>query len=209
MDNRLRIVVVADDPLLRASFRQMLERSIDLEVVGETSAESLAEEHSEYEVILWDLGWGDESTQASLERLLEASETGVPVVALVAQETTAVEARSAGAMGILEREVGEDLIMAALRSATAGLLTIDPNLVDDLLPSRVAVTSSEFEQLTPRELEVLQALANGLTNRAIAVELAVSEHTVKFHVNSILRKLGVQSRTEAVVHATRLGLILL
>lgn len=209
MDNRLRIVVVADDPLVRASFRQMLERSIDLEVVGETSAESLAEEHSEYEVILWDLGWGDENTQASLERLLEASETGVPVVALVAQETTAVEARSAGAMGILEREVGEDLIMAALRSATAGLLTIDPNLVDDLLPSRVAVTSSEFEQLTPRELEVLQALANGLTNRAIAVELAVSEHTVKFHVNSILRKLGVQSRTEAVVHATRLGLILL
>ena len=65
------------------------------------------------------------------------------------------------------------------------------------------------QELTPRELEVLQLLAEGLANKAIALQLDISEHTVKFHVNAILAKLGVQSRTQAVVRATRLGLIIL
>jgi DNA-binding NarL/FixJ family response regulator len=65
------------------------------------------------------------------------------------------------------------------------------------------------EPLTPREMEVLQRLAEGLTNKAIAQELGISEHTIKFHVNAIMGKLHAQSRTEAVVRATRLGLILL
>jgi two-component system nitrate/nitrite response regulator NarL len=65
------------------------------------------------------------------------------------------------------------------------------------------------EDLTPRELEVLQLLAEGLPNKAIGLRLSISEHTVKFHVNAILGKLGAQSRTDAVVRATRLGLIIL
>jgi DNA-binding NarL/FixJ family response regulator len=65
------------------------------------------------------------------------------------------------------------------------------------------------EDLTPRELEVLGLLAEGLPNKAIGLRLGISEHTVKFHVNAVLGKLGAQSRTEAVVRATRLGLILL
>jgi DNA-binding NarL/FixJ family response regulator len=65
------------------------------------------------------------------------------------------------------------------------------------------------EELTPRELEVLQQLAEGLANKAIAQRLGISEHTVKFHVNAIMGKLGVQSRTAAVVRATRLGLVVL
>jgi two-component system nitrate/nitrite response regulator NarL len=65
------------------------------------------------------------------------------------------------------------------------------------------------EELTPRELEVLRLMAEGLPNKTVALRLGISEHTVKFHVNAILGKLGVSSRTEAVVHATRLGLILL
>jgi DNA-binding NarL/FixJ family response regulator len=63
------------------------------------------------------------------------------------------------------------------------------------------------EELTPRETEVLQLLADGLTNKAIAQRLGISDHTVKFHVNAVLGKLGAQSRTEAVVRATRLGLL--
>ena len=66
-----------------------------------------------------------------------------------------------------------------------------------------------IESLTPRESEVLQLLAQGMPNKQIALELAISEHTVKYHVNAILGKLGAQSRTEAVVRATRAGLILL
>jgi DNA-binding NarL/FixJ family response regulator len=68
---------------------------------------------------------------------------------------------------------------------------------------------SPIEELTPRELAALRLLAEGLPNKTIALRLGISEHTVKFHVNAILGKLGVASRTEAVVRATRLGLILL
>ena len=76
-------------------------------------------------------------------------------------------------------------------------------------PSPDPATDALIEPLTPREIEVLHLLAEGMTNRAIAQRLEISEHTVKFHVNAILGKLGAQSRTDAVVRATRLGVILL
>jgi len=77
------------------------------------------------------------------------------------------------------------------------------------LITAVSPLTLPIEDLTPRELEVLQHLAEGLTNKAIAQRLAVSEHTIKFHVNALMSKLGAQSRTEAVVLATRQGLITL
>jgi len=78
-----------------------------------------------------------------------------------------------------------------------------------VIPSRIDNIQKVLEELTAREMEVLQLLAEGLPNKSIAQRLDISEHTVKFHVNAILRKLEAQSRTEAVVQATRLGLILL
>ena len=73
----------------------------------------------------------------------------------------------------------------------------------------MALSATPLEELTPRELQVLQRIAEGDSNKEIAHRLGISEHTVKFHVNSILAKLNAQSRTEAVVRATRLGLIFL
>jgi DNA-binding NarL/FixJ family response regulator len=90
-----------------------------------------------------------------------------------------------------------------------GLASLDPALAAALIPPQDQAPTPPAEELTPRELEVLRLVAQGLPNKAIAQRLEISEHTVKFHVNAILGKLGVQSRTEAVVHATRLGLILL
>jgi DNA-binding NarL/FixJ family response regulator len=89
------------------------------------------------------------------------------------------------------------------------LIALDPALADVVQPSRDLLPQPPAEELTPRELEVLQLLAEGLSNKAIAYRLDISEHTVKFHVNAILGKLSAQSRTEAVVQATRLGLIIL
>ena len=88
-------------------------------------------------------------------------------------------------------------------------MAVDPALGGALLPTHGATDAFKVEELTKREHEVLKLLAEGLSNRSIAVQLEISEHTVKYHVNSILRKLGAQSRTEAVVRATRSGLILL
>ena len=85
----------------------------------------------------------------------------------------------------------------------------DPDLTGVLLPNAESSPTPPVENLTPRELEVLQLLAEGLPNKTIARRLEISEHTVKFHVNAIMSKLNAQSRTEAVVRATQLGLILL
>jgi len=94
-------------------------------------------------------------------------------------------------------------------AAAHGLVVLDPSLVNPVLEARDPSSASLVEELTPRELEVLGLLAEGLPNKAIARRLGISDHTVKFHVNAVLGKLGAQSRTEAVVRATRLGLILL
>jgi DNA-binding NarL/FixJ family response regulator len=102
------------------------------------------------------------------------------------------------------------MLLAALIAAGQELVTLDPRLAETLLRSTPQSPPDHLiEALTPRELEVLQLLAEGLPNKAIARQLNISDHTVKFHVNAIMSKLNAQSRTEAVVQATRLGLILL
>jgi DNA-binding NarL/FixJ family response regulator len=89
------------------------------------------------------------------------------------------------------------------------LVVIDPALCGAVMPSGEPSPEAPTEALTPRELDVLQLMAEGLANKAIAQKLGISDHTVKFHVNAIMSKLNAQSRTEAVVRATRLGLIIL
>jgi DNA-binding NarL/FixJ family response regulator len=102
-----------------------------------------------------------------------------------------------------------DKLLTAARAVANGLVVVEPKLASALLPAMDSDQFTPDEPLTPREMEVLQRLAEGLTNKAIAQELGISEHTIKFHVNAIMGKLHAQSRTEAVVRATRLGLILL
>ncbi len=202
----LRVLVLADDPLARAGLAAMLNDQPDLSLVGQVSAASdPADPVAVYrpDVVLWDLGWDGASLSLDLEAL------PVPVVALLSDDALAGEAWRAGVQGLLPREVGAGALVAALGAVAEGLAVLDPVLAGAVLPSREPPAGLLVEDLTPRELEVLQLLAEGLSNRAIGVELEISEHTVKFHVNAILGKLGAQSRTEAVVRATRLGLIIL
>jgi len=202
------VLVVADDPLARAGLATLLAGQPGCSVVGQVAGDvDLVATRQVYrpDVLVWDLGWGD-PTQ-SLERL--AGLHDVPVVALVSDEAHAADAWAAGARGLLRREADVESLVAALRSVAQGLVSFDPVLAAALIPPQDQAPTPLAEELTPRELEVLRLLAQGLPNKAIAQRLEISEHTVKFHVNAILGKLGVQSRTEAVVHATRLGLILL
>jgi DNA-binding NarL/FixJ family response regulator len=116
---------------------------------------------------------------------------------------------TSGVQGILRREIDPATLAAAAQAVTHGLTVLDST--PDLTPFRDTDPAEErlIEELTGRELEVLSLLAEGLTNRAIAQQLEISEHTVKFHVNAILSKLNAQSRTEAAVRATRMGFDLL
>jgi len=125
-------------------------------------------------------------------------------------ETDAAEVWTTGARGLVARNAPGENLAVALAAAAQGLAVIDPEFAAALLPvARDQSAAQPIEALTPRELQVLRLMAEGQSNKVIARTLGISEHTVKFHVNAILGKLNVSSRTEAVVHATRLGLILL
>jgi DNA-binding NarL/FixJ family response regulator len=122
------------------------------------------------------------------------------------------DALRAGARAVLPSDVPPDQLLAALEAAAAGLIVVHPAEVNAMFPATepASRTIAELaEPLTPRENEVLQMLASGLANKEIAARLVISEHTVKFHVASILGKLGAASRTEAVSLGIRRGLVLL
>lgn len=205
----LAVLIVADDPLARTGLATLLVDHTECSVVGQVPGETdltAAVEVYQPDVVLWDLGW---DPAPSLERLAGLAEDGPPIVALLPDETHVTDAWLAGARGLLLREVATADLVAALTAAALGLVVIDPALADTLRPAREFSPTPLVEELTPRELEVLQLLAEGLSNRAIAYKLEISEHTVKFHVNAIMGKLGAQSRTEAAMRAARLGLIIL
>lgn len=203
----LRVLVIAGDSLARAGLAAMISELPGYNVVGQTAGSiDMANEVELYEpdVIIWDLGLNPAS---SLKTLTAVGELRTPFVVLVPDEDAAILASTHGLRNILSRDVEDRVLLAAMRAAVEGLATIDSELFDALFPAKEKAPEQPVEPLTSRELEVLQLVSQGMTNRAIALHLAISEHTVKFHVNSILGKLGASSRTEAVSRATRLGLV--
>jgi DNA-binding NarL/FixJ family response regulator len=201
----LRVLVVSDDALARAGLRSALVDRADVEVVGDTasdrSLEAAVDRHAP-DVLLWDLG-GDSSAAHEFLNDLE-----LPVVVLLDDPAWGAAVIQSGALGVLPRQGDGERLAAALWAASKGLLVIEPGFAGALLPATLdGAGASPLQALTPREREVLPLLAEGLSNRAIAGRLGVSEHTTKFHVNAILTKLGARTRTEAVVRAARLGLV--
>ena len=207
--NDLRVLIVANDPLARAGLATLLSDQPGCHVVGQVDGRddipAPLELYSPH-VLVWDLGW---DTGQALQRMAEMPEGSPPVAALLPEATYAAEAWTAGARGLFLRDTPALELSGGLQAVTRGLVALDSRLAAALLPARERITPAPSEELTPRELEVLHLLAEGLPNKVIAQRLDISEHTVKFHVNTILSKLGAQSRTEAVTRATRLGLILL
>jgi DNA-binding NarL/FixJ family response regulator len=179
----IRVRVETASTVTRAGFESVLEGKPGIELV-----ESLAEADV---VLRDDLPQGFEGSGA------------VPSVVLSEEALTSRVLRT-GVHAILARDAGAEQIVAALHAASAGLIAIPARASALLLPP---AAESEVESLTPREMETLEMLAEGLSNKQIAVALGISEHTAKFHVNSILGKLGAGTRTEAVMRGLRSGLL--
>jgi len=139
------------------------------------------------------------TTRDWLEELLEVTS----IVLLVPEPEPGVvnQIRRAGVGGVLQSNASSEQIVQAIKSVASGLMVFDRALAPQ------SPDDEPLEQLTPRESEVLRLLANGLGNKEIAVKLSISEHTIKFHIHSILGKLGAASRTEAVTRGLRSGLI--
>jgi len=132
-----------------------------------------------------------------------------------ADKETGLEALSTGASAILPRTVDRRAIVTAIRAVTNGLVVFQRQLLAALLNTeslsgeQLNISNVGHAQLTPRELEVLTAMADGATNKAIARRLGISFHTVKFHVAAVHEKLDADTRTEAVMKAAQLGIVML
>jgi DNA-binding NarL/FixJ family response regulator len=206
-----RVFVVSDDPLVRAGLAGLLE-SQGLIVAGQGSSEGLTVEalaSADIDVVVTDTGAEpDGAVRSGLRGNLMPADAGYTVLALVPDGAEAGGLLAAGVRGVLPLDVDGDVLAAAVSGMTGGLVVLDPAFVG-AARARDRETPPLVEDLTPRELEVLQLLAEGLSNKEIARRLDLSEHTVKAHVDAILGKLGAHSRTEAVTRAARLGLIIL
>ena len=213
----LRVLIVAGDALGRAGLAAVLATSPGLTFVGQiepTAELDAAVNVFQPDVILWDIGWADEdgiaTLTAAIESIAPTDGDAVPqVVALVGDEEVAADVWQTGVRGVLSRSAPVAAVAAALHAAREGLVVLEPRLIEVVTASPTAPVDATFEPLTPREQEVLGWMAQGYANKMIAREMGITEHTVKFHVNAILAKLGAQSRTEAVVVASRAGLVLL
>jgi len=200
----VRVLVAADSEVTAARIEAMLRASPGLRVLTGTprALGRLVDEHAPAAVVL-----ASERALAILGTVAEA--TPLPPVVLLVDDPRAAwtsAARRAGVRAVLPRHAAADEISAALTAALAGLLTLHPETLGGR--DRTAALGTEPERtLTEREVEILAMLAEGLSNRTIARWLAISAYTVKFHVASILDKLGAASRTEAVTLGLRRGLI--
>lgn len=191
----LRVVVVSSAPLVRAGLRTILGAFDDLDV---TEADPSGLRALNAEVMLC-----DGSTPDMDERLAAAE---VPALVLVRDAAGAADALASGARGVLARTAAPRRMHAALHAIAEAEIVIDDAFADTLLRHPRAEVEM-IEPLTVREREVLRLLASGQTNKEIGQRLGVTDHTIKFHVNGILGKLGAATRTEAVVEAARRGII--
>ncbi|MGA9192116.1 MAG: response regulator transcription factor [Anaerolineales bacterium] len=200
----MRVLIVAADPLVRAGLAAALQDAPGLQVVGQLEpGPGLADEAALFapDVVAWDLGWETEAP-------LELPDLPAPTVLLLAEGHAPRELWRSGLGGLVSREADSDRLTAALQAAAQGWVLLDQAFASQIAPGSPPAEPL-VEPLTEREMDVLQLLAEGLSNRAIAHQLGISEHTVKFHVNGILGKLDAQSRTEAAMRAAALGLILI
>ncbi len=203
----VRVLVIADDPLARAGLASLLATQAGLVVAGEAAGDALLDSgplSEQTDLVVWDLGWDPER---GLEEMAQAPLGVVPLVALVASEADGATALALGAHGALSRDTPPEALAKALMAVAHGSVVLDPALADALLRTEETTPTPLPEPLTPREVQVLFLLAEGLPNKLIAERLDISENTVKFHVNAVLGKLSARTRTEAVMRATRLGLV--
>ncbi len=203
----IRVLLVADDPLARAGLGALLAGQPGILVVAQLAGEDAAPGDlvmHRPDIIVWDAGWGQDPVG---ERLSDLKESRVPVAVLVPDQSRASEAWAAGANAILQRDARPAALLAAIYALLAGLLVVAPGLGAVTPRRNGGIQPALPDPLTARELEVLRLLAEGLPNKLISSRLTISEHTVKFHINAILGKLGAQSRTEAVTLAIRVGLV--
>lgn len=209
----IRVLIGARSEVVRAGLTSLLTADPRFQVVGTFSIDDLTRvEDLQPEVVLLDLD------SPSDESLLAAIQSGGALVnsslMILTEdpESLAVDVLGSGLRAILPRYATPEEIIAAIQAAATGLVALHPDIFDSMLsrihPGQQSELDPSGQILTPREIEVLRMIAEGLGNKEIASKLSISDHTVKFHISSIFAKLGASNRAEAVTLGIRHGLIM-
>ena len=206
----IRVMVVDDHPIVRQGLVSVLGDEDDLEVVGEarTGREAVAlASRLQPDVVLLDLEMPDLDGVEAIPQLLGAR-AGLAVLVFTAYDTDerVLGAVRAGARGYLLKGASADEIARGIRSVHAGGSYLEPRVASKLL-AEVTSPHRPASALSERERDVLRLVAEGLPTKQIALNLSISERTVKFHVNSIFHKLGADNRAQAVALAVQRGLL--
>lgn len=208
---RQKIIVADDHPLFRAALQQAVRQALsDADIVEADTLEAVHQavaENPDADLILLDLHMPGAHGFSGLV-FLRGVNPGIPVVVVSGSEENHVIRRAIdyGASGFIPKSSSLDTIAAAIRQVIEGEVWIPPAMIGhmDELSEEEARFADALSSLTPQQFRVLNMLTEGLLNKQIAYELDVSEATIKAHVTAILRKLGVHSRTQAVIAAKRL-----
>jgi DNA-binding NarL/FixJ family response regulator len=214
----IKVLIVDDQALVRAGFRMILEAEEDIDVVGEAAdgVEAISEAgRLEPDVVLMDVRMPELDGIEATRRLLSNGDGGTKVVMLTTfdMDEYVYDALRAGASGFLLKDVPPEHLIDGIRSVASGDALLAPSitrrLIEEFVRAAPARTSAPagLDELTARELEVLQSIARGLSNAEIAKELFVSETTVKTHVAHVLMKLNLRDRVQAVVLAYESGVV--
>jgi DNA-binding NarL/FixJ family response regulator len=209
----IRIVVADDHPLYRDGLRALAERTPELDLVGEaaTGIEAVeVVERTAPDVVLMDLRMpgmtGIEATQAILER---RPETRILILTMSENDDSLFAAMRAGARGYLPKDADSGELVHAIRAAAVGEVIFGQSIAARLqafFAASRAPTADPFPELTEREAEVLELIAQGRSNTAIAERLGISDKTVRNHVANVFNKLRVADRAQAIVRAREAGL---
>ena len=207
----IRIILADDHPAVRAGIRQFIERDPGIQVLGEADdgvrALELIRMHRPHVAVL-DLQM---PRLSGLEVIAEVRREALPTACLILtaydDDPYIFAALRAGAKGYLLKTAGPEELAQAIRMVQAGHSALDPQVTGRVMDRLSAPASAPTERLSERELEVLRLAGRGLTNRAIGQELNISDRTVHSHLVNVFGKLGVNSRTEAVLKALRMGWI--
>jgi DNA-binding NarL/FixJ family response regulator len=210
----IRVLVCDDQALVRSGFRMILDARADLEVVGEAEDGLEAVELTRTlgpDVVLMDVRMPNlDGIGATRQIVSSGAAARVLILTTFDPDEYVYEAIRAGASGFLLKDVEPEELVDAIRVVAAGNALLGASVTTRLLArfgQAPAATTPSLDHLTERELDILRLMAEGLTNAEIAKRLFVSETTVKTHVSSVLRKLGVRDRVQAVIAAYDAGIV--
>jgi DNA-binding NarL/FixJ family response regulator len=206
MPTKIKVLLVDDHSLVRRGFRRMLEDEADIVVIGEASngdeAVRLARELAP-QVIVMDCALPGTSGLAATRKILEtAPPKAILMLSMHSEDTLVRQAMDAGARGYILKNAVDLELATAIRKVAAGEIVLDPQLAK---PANLR--GERNAGLTPRELEILQLIVNGKSNKEIADDLKLSGNTVAVHRANIMETLGIHKTAELVVYAIRNGLV--